>query len=152
MATFSILTSVYNKGKYINQCISSVLNQTNKDFEYIILDDGSTDMSPKIIDELTKGNKLCKVIHRENRGFSSTMEELFSLATGKYIINLDGDDWLEVNAIEEIAKILNKCKSEPDIIDFKSNFVNENGIEFKKEYIDYKEEFITENLSLILKK
>lgn len=96
----SIIIPVYNVEKYIRQSIESVLNQTYKQLEMIIVDDGSKDMSASICDEYAKKDDRIKVIHKENGGLSSARNTGMKVATGKYIMFLDSDDFLENNACE----------------------------------------------------
>lgn len=151
MPLFTIVTSVYNKEKYISKCILSVLNQKFSNFNYYILNDGSTDNSKKIIKRLIRGNSLCHLISRENRGFSATMEELFKIADGEYVINVDADDWIEEDLLLEINNIIMKLGFHPDIIDFKSNFANKDGEIFGHEKLDYHEAIITKELARFYK-
>ena len=146
MPLFTVITSVYNKEKYISKCILSVLNQKFSDFNYIILNDGSTDASEEIIKRQIHGNSRCHLITRENKGFSTTMEELFNIADGEYIINVDADDWIEEDLLYEINKILEQLHFYPDIVDFKSYFAREDGVVFSKEKLDYHEALITKDL------
>lgn len=112
---FSVLIPVFNVEKYLKTCIISVLNQTYEDFEIIIIDDGSTDRSGIICDEFGKmyPTKI-NVIHKKNEGLLAARRDGFSLATGDYCICLDSDDFLEINALEELSKIIDN--TEPDFI------------------------------------
>ena len=146
MPLFTIVTSVYNKEKYISKCILSVLNQNFSNYNYYILNDGSTDGSEKIIKNLIKDNNKCHLISRKNKGFSATMEELFKNADGDYIINVDADDWIERDLLFEINNIIKQLNLSPDIIDFRSNFAHEDGKIFNQEKMDYHEAFIAKDL------
>ena len=96
----SIIIPVYNVEKYLKQCIESVMNQTYKQLEIILVDDGSKDMSGSICDEYVKKDDRIKVIHKENGGLSSARNAGIQAATGKYIMFLDSDDFLEEYACE----------------------------------------------------
>lgn len=146
MPLFSVVTSVFNKEKYISKCILSVLNQKFQNYNYYILNDGSTDNSEAIIKELIRDHPACHLITRNNKGFAITMEELFKVADGEYIINVDADDWVDEDLLFEIYNIIDKCNFYPDIIDFKSNFVDKNGHIFDKEKLDYHEALIQKEL------
>jgi len=89
----------YNYGKYIKQAIESVLNQTYQNFEIIIIDDGSTDMSKQIIEGYEKHPKI-SVIFQQNKGLTISNNIAISVARGKYIIRLDADDYFEKNALK----------------------------------------------------
>lgn len=90
----SVLIPVYNVEKYLPQCINSVLNQTCKQLEVILIDDGSTDNCPAICDGYAEKNTCVKVIHKENGGLSDARNIGIAEARGEYILLLDGDDYL----------------------------------------------------------
>lgn len=103
----SVIIPVYNVEKYLNKCIDSVLNQTYKDFELILVDDGSPDKSGKICDDYAKKDKKIKVLHTENSGASKARNNGLSIAQGEFITFLDSDDYWEkdflYNAISKIG-------------------------------------------------
>lgn len=111
--TFSIIIPVYNVEKYLNQCVKSVLMQTYTDYEVLLIDDGSTDGSAWICDELVKNNKQIKVIHQKNQGLSAARNTGIDCANGEYLIFLDSDDyWDDRTALQEISKIIDEKKPE----------------------------------------
>ncbi len=113
--TFSIVMPVYNVENYLSQSVNSILSQTCKDYELILVDDGSTDSSPLICDEFAKNNKHIVVIHKSNEGASKARNCGIEVATGKYIIFIDSDDyWDNQNALEELNKIV--ALQAPDVI------------------------------------
>lgn len=114
---FSIIIPVYKVEKYLNQCVDSVLSQTFKDYEIILVDDGSPDNSPLMCDEYSDSNSNVKVIHKSNGGLSSARNEGLNIAKGKYVIFLDSDDyWDDCYCLE---KLNNELKNEEiDIIIF----------------------------------
>ena len=83
MEKISIIAPVYQVEKYIGQCIESVINQTFKNFEVILIDDGSKDKSGNICDEYAKRDKRIHVVHTENKGAASARNRGLDLATGK---------------------------------------------------------------------
>ena len=97
----------HNYGKYINKAIKSVLGQTLKNFELIIIDDGSKDDSRKIIDKY-KNNKKVLTVFQKNKGLIVSNNLALRLAKGKYILRLDADDWLDPHALEIMSSILEK--------------------------------------------
>ena len=102
---FSVLIPVYNTEKYLRQCVDSVLGQTEKDYEIILLDDGSTDGSDAICDEYAERYSNIRVIHKENEGLMMTRRRGFKEAKGDYFINLDSDDYLiDDHAFSQIKK------------------------------------------------
>ncbi len=104
----SVLTSVYNGEKYINECIDSILNQTFSDFEYIILNDGSTDQTKDIIDKYT--DPRLRIFHQENLGIPKSLNKGVSLCHTDLIAHLDGDDYAYSNWIERNSSLWFKTK------------------------------------------
>ena len=100
----SVIVPIYNVKKYLEECISSIINQTYKNLEIILVDDGSKDNSPRICDEISKKDSRIKVIHKENGGISDTRNVGISNSTGKYIQFIDSDDFMEDNMIETLHK------------------------------------------------
>lgn len=116
----SILVSIYNNEIYLNECIDSIINQTLKDIEIILLDDGSTDNSPQICDEYAKKDKRVKVIHKPNSGYGATMNVGIDNSTGEYIGIVESDDYVELDMFETLY---NTAKQDGQSIDFiKSNY------------------------------
>ncbi len=102
----SIIIPIYNIENYISKCLKSVLNQTYKDIEIILVNDGSTDKSVEIIEKLK--NEKCKIYNKENGGLSSARNYGLNQAKGNYIFFLDGDDYLEKDAIENLVFFIKK--------------------------------------------
>lgn len=116
---FSIIVPVYNVEKYIHKCVDSILEQTYKDFECILVDDGSTDGSSRIIDEYEKKDSRVKVIHKENGGESSARNSGLDVARGAWITYIDSDDYIEKHALEVLNEYVNKYSNDAlDIISF----------------------------------
>lgn len=90
---FSIIIPVYNVETYIKKCVNSILIQSYKDYEIILVDDGSPDKSGTICDEYTIKDNRVKVVHKKNGGLSSARNTGLDIAKGEYIIFLDSDDW-----------------------------------------------------------
>lgn len=91
----SIVVPVYNVEKYIDKCVMSILNQTYKDFELILVDDGSTDNCPQIIDNYKKEDPRIVAFHKENGGLMSAWKYGVMHSNGKYIGFVDSDDWID---------------------------------------------------------
>jgi glycosyltransferase involved in cell wall biosynthesis len=98
----SIIVPVYNVEKYINRCIESILSQTFSDFELIIIDDGSTDMSGAICDNFAKNDSRIQVIHINNGGVSNARNIGITHAQGDYLMFCDSDDYVEKNWCSEL--------------------------------------------------
>ena len=99
----SIIVPVYKAEKYIHQCIDSLLAQTYRNIEVILVDDGSPDNCGKICDEYAAKDSRVKVIHQQNGGVSVARQTGIDHATGEYSIHADPDDWVEPNMIEELV-------------------------------------------------
>lgn len=91
----SVIVPVYNVEKYISQCLDSIVDQTYRDLEIIIVNDGSTDLSVRICDEFASKDSRISVIHQPNGGVSVARNTGIEAATGDYITFVDSDDWLE---------------------------------------------------------
>lgn len=99
----SIIVPIYKvPEKYLKKCIESLINQTLKDIEILLVDDGSPDDCGKICDLYAKDNDTIKVLHKKNGGLSSARNAGFISAIGEYIMFVDGDDWIEPNMCEEM--------------------------------------------------
>lgn len=102
MATVSIITPVYNAEKTLAKCIESILSQTHRDIELILVDDGSRDASPTLCDDFAKRDQRIRVIHKENGGASAARNTGLAEAKGEYIAFVDSDDWVEPSYIENM--------------------------------------------------
>lgn len=114
MILFSVIVPIYKVEFYIEKCIDSLLKQNYTDCEIILVDDGSPDKCPRICDEYAKHNSNIKVIHKKNGGLVSARKAGLKVATGKYIINVDGDDYVNANFFNQLENIINKYN--PDIV------------------------------------
>lgn len=108
----SIIVPVYNVEKYLNECIDSIRNQTFSNFECLLINDGSTDSSGSICDEVSKIDNRFKVFHIKNGGVSNARNVGISNAIGKFITFIDSDDFIENNAYQKIFDIINKTNSD----------------------------------------
>ena len=102
MPKISIIVPVYNVEQYINRCIDSLLGQTLKDIEIILVDDGSPDQCPQICDEYARKDSRIKVIHKKNNGLGYARNSGLELATGEYIAFVDSDDYVNINMYEKL--------------------------------------------------
>ncbi|SHR97598.1 glycosyl transferase [Mycobacteroides abscessus subsp. abscessus] len=112
MNKVSIIVIAYNIENYIDKCLSSVLNQTYKDIEVIVVNDGSTDETLKRICSISLFDKRVKVIDKQNEGPMVARKEGFDNATGEYVLFVDGDDWLDQQAIEKLIERANYKRSD----------------------------------------
>ena len=97
----SIIIPIYNVEKYIRKCVDSILNQSFKSFELILIDDGSDDKSGEICDEYSKCDSRVRVIHKENTGSANSRNIGIKEAKGKYICFVDSDDWIEKDMLKD---------------------------------------------------
>ena len=104
MAKISVIIPVYNVEKYLSKCLDSVVNQTLKDIEIIVVNDGSPDNSQKIIDDYTKKYKNIKSFVKKNGGLSDARNFGIKKASGKYIAFLDSDDYVTEDMYEKMYK------------------------------------------------
>ena len=99
----SIIVPVYNTEKFLHRCIDSVLAQTYKDFELLLINDGSTDSSGTICDEYAAQDVRVRVFHKENGGVSSARNLGLDNAQGEWITFVDSDDWISKDYLKELA-------------------------------------------------
>ncbi|QAA21577.1 glycosyltransferase family 2 protein [Sporolactobacillus terrae] len=120
---FSVIAPVYNVKKYLSQCVDSVLSQDFKDYELILVDDGSTDGSGGICDEYTKADERVRVIHKKNGGLSDARNAGMDNASGSFLFFLDSDDWLlENNAFSTIEDIIKNKNADVVFYSYKKFF------------------------------
>ena len=117
----TVVIPVYNVEKYLDRCLKSILIQEWKNYDIILVDDGSTDRSPQICDDYVKAYDFISVIHKENGGLSEARNTGLSQAKGEYIYFPDSDDWLEPDTFIALAEALESQKF--DIISFNREFV-----------------------------
>lgn len=133
----SIIVPVFNVQNYIRECLDSILNQTYKEFELILIDDGSTDNSGKICDEYLKKDSRIKVIHKKNGGLSSARNCGLEEAKGDYICFVDSDDSIKPDYLEKLDQIIEDksadlvlCDVEsPKLCDFSDEIIKEKYME-----------------------
>ena len=152
-AKVSVVVPVYKvPTQFLNNCINSLLNQTLKEIEIILVDDGSPDNCGQICDEFALKDKRIKVIHQKNKGLSGARNTGVRNSTGEYVMLLDGDDFLEPFSCEVLYESTKKRKY--DIVDacamkrFKDKIVKFDYSKFidKKEYLDDEVKFWQEEM------
>lgn len=109
----SVIVPVYNVEQYVSSCVRSITNQSYRDLEIILVDDGSTDGSGERCDELSKTDKRIKVIHKKNGGLSDARNAGIESATGELLTFVDSDDYLSSDCISSLYKLL--CEHNADI-------------------------------------
>lgn len=129
----SVIVPVYNVEKYLVKCIETILQQTYRNYELILVDDGSTDNSGKICDKYLNEKKV-RVIHKENGGLSDARNAGIDIALGKYITFIDSDDFVEDTYLEYLYYLLKKYNTQVSICAY--TILTENGkkINYGKNY------------------
>lgn len=130
----SVIVPIYNADKYLKKCIDSIINQTYKDIEIILVNDGSTDGSRDIINEYESKDNRIIAVHKENGGIGSAYEIAFEQMTGDYVSFVDSDDYISLEMYEILVEVIQNEK--PDIVQFNIIKVDENGNEIGIEKFD----------------
>lgn len=133
----SIIIPVYKVEKYIHRCIDSVLNQTYKNIEVILVDDGSPDNCGIICDEYSQKDERIRVIHKKNGGLSDARNAGINTVSGEYIGFIDSDDWIENRYIEKLYRLINKYHADVSVC----NFIR----------ISYEDEILNNNFKIEIK-
>ena len=102
----SVIIPAYNIEDYIGRCLDSIISQTYKNLEIIVVDDGSRDYTGEILDNYAKKDRRIKVIHKENGGVSSARNKGIEAAEGDYIGFIDGDDLIEPGMYKTLVDLL----------------------------------------------
>ena len=115
---FSIIVPVYNVENLLTRCVESIVNQTYKDIEIILVDDGSNDNCPALCDEYALKDKRIKVIHKQNGGYGSAINRGLAEAIGEYIGIVESDDYIDIKMYEMMYNKIIEKKAEVVICDF----------------------------------
>lgn len=148
----SFIIPIYKVEKYLNQCVDSILNQTYRNIEVVLVDDESPDNCPKICDEYAEKDSRVKVIHKPNGGLSDARNAGLKVANGDYVIFMDSDDfWTANNHLEQLLCIVNK-NQDCDFIGFNCSYFYSESDTYKK-WIPYSNSImqpITGNDALVI--
>lgn len=143
---FSIIVPVYNSQKYLKKCLDSVVKQSFRDYEIIIIDDGSTDRSGVICDLFAEKHQNIKVVHKKNQGQIAARTDGVKEAIGEYIVFVDSDDTIEPNAL---AVLNNKIEQyHPDGVIYESSRMTAHGLIKIHSGADFKEYMLTDKAAL----
>ena len=145
MVDISIIVPIYNASKYLKKCLDSLVNQTKKELEFILVNDGSTDDSESIIKSYND-NRI-KYFKRSNHGIGKTRNFGINKSTGKYIMFLDSDDYLEEDACELLYKKIEKDNLDLVVCDFYKVINNSNNLE---KITNFKNTSLKDNPNLLL--
>ncbi|WP_049962657.1 glycosyltransferase [Ruminococcus sp. HUN007] len=144
MSLISVIVPVYKVEKYLDRCIDSIVNQTFKDIEIILIDDGSPDNCSKMCDEWGERDSRIVVIHQENQGLSAARNSGIRIAKGDYFTFVDSDDWISPTMISDLYEIINKHDADISICNFirTDRKMNKEDSEDSKELVYSQEEFM----------
>jgi glycosyltransferase involved in cell wall biosynthesis len=129
----SVIVPVYNAEKFLSRCIQSILNQTYKNFELILVDDGSTDDSAKIIEKFSKTDGRIVALKQKNSGVSSARNAGLEIAKGEWIAFVDADDWIDADAYEILVKTALERQADLVLYQFKFESAEGNEIPLKSD-------------------
>ena len=102
----SVIVPIYNVEKYLQKCVDSIINQTYKNLEIILVDDGSPDNCPKMCDDYAEKDSRIKVVHKENGGLSDARNVGMEVATGEYVSFIDSDDYISLDFYETLLETI----------------------------------------------
>ena len=140
----SVIIPVYNVEKYLDKCLDSLVNQTYKDLEIILVDDGSPDNCPAMCDGWAKKDNRIKVVHKENGGLSSARNAGLDIALGEFVAFVDSDDWVDLNTFEAAYKMISLGNYDLSIFSLLPEYGTETEqyiIRYDTNYCDRKELF-----------
>lgn len=120
----SVIVPVYNVENFLDKCVKSIINQSYKNLQIILVDDGSTDKSGEICDKYSSKDNRITVIHKKNGGLSDARNKGIEVAIGEYISFVDSDDWIEQDLYETCMKHIGNC----DIVCFSMQLDYSNGV------------------------
>lgn len=123
MDLISVVVPIYNLDAYLYQCVRSIVEQTYKSLEIILVDDGSTDNALEICEFFRKSDERIRVIAKPNGGLVSARKAGLNTATGKYVFYVDGDDWINSDCIAEYYKLANAYDTDIVVGDYKREFL-----------------------------
>ena len=126
MPKASVIVPVYNVEGYLEKCVQSVLAQTEKDFELLLVDDGSTDHSGELCDTLAQTDSRIRVIHQQNQGLGGARNTGIREAKAPWILLADSDDWIEPEILEKALAAAGKAP-DIDLVMFAYRTVDEAG-------------------------
>lgn len=127
----SVVVPIYKVEKYLVKCIDSIIEQSYRNIELILVDDGSPDSCPQICEEYRKKDSRIKVIHKQNGGLSDARNAGMEIATGEWITFIDSDDYVGINFLKELYSSAINTKADISICDYKS-VSDDTGQEIKK--------------------
>jgi glycosyltransferase involved in cell wall biosynthesis len=129
----TVIITCYNYGRYLPESLDSVLAQTYKDVDVVVLDDGSTDNTKEVAQQYASKHANVTYVHQENKGIVATRNRAIKLASGDYIIQLDADDWIDPDYVQKTMAVAEQTKS--DIVYTQAKIFGR--VEFETDYPEY---------------
>ena len=126
----TVIVPGYNIEKYVQRCMESICNQTYKNLEILLIDDGSTDETGVIFDAYQGKDSRIKVVHKDNGGVSSARNLGLDIFTGKYVMFVDGDDWIEENTIATLVSVAEESHSDVVLFEYYVDYENGESIKY----------------------
>ncbi len=154
MENVTVIVPVYKAEKFLHKCLETIVNQSYKNLEIILVNDGSPDNSLKIAEGFAKNDKRIKIINKKNEGVSVARNTALNIASGEYICFIDSDDYVELNMVEEMYEKIKKFDADLVLSDYNRVFPNrikEEGMVIEEGFYSDKkllEEFFEDYISL----
>lgn len=130
----SVIVPVYKAEAYLERCVNSIINQTYKNLEIILVDDGSPDNCGKMCDDFAKQDARIRVIHKENGGQSTARNAALDIMTGEYVGFVDSDDWIEPNMYERLMMLIQENGAQISVCGVQCDWSNGKTIFYNNEY------------------
>lgn len=135
----SFILPIYNVEKYLGECVESILQQTYRNFEVVLVDDGSPDNSPALCDAYAEKDSRVRVVHKQNGGLSDARNAGLAVAKGDYVIFVDGDDfWVGKDSLQQLMEVVN-THPECDFIGFNCSYYYPESQSYRK-WVAYDEQ------------
>ena len=135
----SVIVPVYKVEAYLEKCVNSIINQTYKNLEIILVDDGSPDRCGEMCDEFAKQDSRIRVIHKENGGQSTARNMALDIMKGDYVGFVDSDDWIELDMYENLMKLIQENNAQISVCGVQCDWPNGKTLLCNSDYPKYKE-------------
>ena len=122
----SVIIPIYKVEKYLDRCVESIVNQTYKNLEIVLVDDGSPDNCPAMCDSWAEKDSRIKVVHKKNGGLPDARNAGIDVATGEYLLFVDSDDWIEMQTLTGLIKVIDE--QDVDFVTFRAVWDGRKGI------------------------
>lgn len=150
MAKLSVVVAIYNVEKYVKKCVESLIDQSADDYEIILVDDGSTDSSGKIIDSYLNYENI-RIIHQKNKGVSVARNTGIENSNGEWLTFVDGDDYVEKNFINKILKSIDEFDTDMLVFNYNAFFDENNKFKCRTVPFD-QDQYISDDKDLFQKR